>query len=173
MPGNRVFRIDTGTASPLPGRDSSGRGLPRRRTMKVVKILLTLVVVVGVLGGAAYGAGRWVDHRHASRVASTSDLPESLASSSPGTPASSPTSSPSSSPTHHATADPAVLKPGAQGPKVRELQQRLFQLAWLPETTTGVYDAATATAVTGFQGKHGLHRSGVLDTRTWDRLTAM
>ena len=83
MPGNRVFRIDTGTASPLPGRDSSGRGLPRRRTMKVVKILLTLVVVVGVLGGAAYGAGRLVDHRHPGRVASTSDLPQAPASSAP------------------------------------------------------------------------------------------
>jgi peptidoglycan hydrolase-like protein with peptidoglycan-binding domain len=145
--------------------------------MKVVKILLTLVVVVGVLGGAAYGAGRLVDHRHPGRVASATDLPETPATSSPGTPASSPTSSPTSSPhsspTHQATVDTAVLKPGAQGPEVRDLQQRLFQLAWLPETTTGVYDAATATAVKGFQGKHGLHRTGVLDARTWDRLTAM
>src|SRR6188472_335717 len=114
MPGNRVFRIDTGTASPLPGRDSSGCGLPRRRTMKVVKILLTLVIVVGVLGGAAYGAGRLVDHLHPARVASTSDLPETPAPSSPGTPASSPTASPPSSPTHQATVDTAVLKPGAQ-----------------------------------------------------------
>ncbi len=66
-----------------------------------------------------------------------------------------------------------VLKPGAKGPKVRELQQRLSQIAWLPETTTGVYDAATVTAVKGFQGKHGLHRTGVLDASTWQRLTAM
>jgi peptidoglycan hydrolase-like protein with peptidoglycan-binding domain len=66
-----------------------------------------------------------------------------------------------------------VLKPGAQGPTVRELQQRLFQLAWLPETTTGVYDAATSAAVKGFQGKHGLRRTGVLDDRTWSRLKDM
>jgi peptidoglycan hydrolase-like protein with peptidoglycan-binding domain len=66
-----------------------------------------------------------------------------------------------------------VLKPGAEGPKVRELQQRLFQLAWLPETTTGAYDAATVAAVRGFQAKHGLHRTGVLDTRTWQRIKSM
>ena len=130
--------------------------------MKVLKIMLTLVVVVGLLGGAAYGAGRLVDHRHPGRVAATSDLPQTPASSAPSAPASSPTSSPHSSPTHRATVDTAVLKPGAQGPKVRDLQQRLFQLAWLPETTTGVYDAATAAAVKGFQGTHGLHRRGVL-----------
>ena len=53
-----------------------------------------------------------------------------------------------------------MLTPGAQGTQVRELQQRLFQLAWLPETTTGVYDATTVAAVKGFQGKHGLHRTG-------------
>jgi len=65
-----------------------------------------------------------------------------------------------------------VLKPGAKGTEVRELQQRLFQLAWLPETTTGAYDDATVTAVKGFQGKHGLRSTGVLDRRTWDRLVA-
>ena len=67
-----------------------------------------------------------------------------------------------------------MLKPGAQGPQVRELQQRLSQLAWLPETTTGVYDAATVTAVKGFQGKHGLAPHAASSTaRTWHRLTAM
>ena len=66
-----------------------------------------------------------------------------------------------------------MLTPGAKGTQVRELQQRLFQLAWLPETTTGEYDATTVAAVKGFQGKHGLHRTGVLDAKTWKQLLAM
>jgi peptidoglycan hydrolase-like protein with peptidoglycan-binding domain len=56
---------------------------------------------------------------------------------------------------------------------VRDVQQRLFQLAWLPETSTGAYDAATAAAVKGFQAKHGLRPSGVLDPSTWHRLRSM
>jgi len=148
--------------------------------MKVVKALLTLVLVVGTLGGAAYGLARVVTHRQAGTVASSSQLPGGPAASPSGTPSSpsaipptSPTRSPTGSPTRPTPVDSDVLRPGAQGVKVRELQQRLFQLSWLPETTTGVYDAATATAVKGFQGKHGLRRSGVVDRRTWDRITAM
>jgi peptidoglycan hydrolase-like protein with peptidoglycan-binding domain len=141
--------------------------------MKVVKVLLTLVLVVGVLGGSAYAAGRLMSHRDSHPVASSTQLPEGPSSSQPGTPSSSPTSSPSSSPTHRTPVVTDVLKPGAKGPRVRELQQRLFQIAWLPETTTGVYDAATVAAVKGFQGKHGLHRTGVLDTSTWQRIKAM
>ena len=141
--------------------------------MKVVKTLLTLVLVVGVLGGAAYGAGQLIQQRHTDTVASSTDGPEAPTSSSPSSPSSSPTGSPSSSPTHHVPVARDVLKPGAQGPQVRELQQRLFQLAWLPETTTGVYDAATSGAVKGFQGKHGLRRTGVLDSHTWSRIRGM
>jgi peptidoglycan hydrolase-like protein with peptidoglycan-binding domain len=141
--------------------------------MKVVKTLLTLVLVVGVLGGSAYGTGRLVAHHGSRTVASSSQLPGAPSSSRPTTPSSSPTSSPSQSPTREAPVLADVLKPGAQGPKVRELQQRLFQLAWLPESTTGVYDAATTAAVKGFQGRHGLRRTGVLDVRTWQRIKGM
>ena len=42
----------------------------------------------------------------------------------------------------------------------------------MPETTTGVYDAATAAAVRGFQRDRGLARTGRLDRRTWDRIVA-
>ena len=140
--------------------------------MKVVKTLLTLVLVVGVLGGAAYGAGHLVAHRHSDTVASSTDLPGAPDASQPTEPTSTPTSSPTTVPTHRPR-DTVVLKPGAKGPKVRELQQRLFQIAWLPETTTGVYDATTVAAVKGFQAKHGLPRTGVLDPRTWKRIKAM
>jgi peptidoglycan hydrolase-like protein with peptidoglycan-binding domain len=137
--------------------------------MKVVKTLLTLVLVIGVLGGAAYGVGRAVQDRGSHPVASSSEQPDVPPSTQPGMPSSSPTGSP----THHPHVDTDVLKPGTKGPKVRDLQQRLFQLSWLPETTTGVYDDTTVAAVKGFQGKHGLHRTGVLDVRTWGRLKGM
>ena len=77
------------------------------------------------------------------------------------------------SPTEPAHVVPDVVKADAKGTKVRELQQRLFQLAWLPETTTGVYDLATVGAVKGFQAKHGLRPTGVVDIRTWRRLSDM
>ena len=140
--------------------------------MKVVKTLLVLVLVVGVLGGSAYGAGRLLAHHGRHDVAASADLPEAPSSSQPGTPSSSPTT-PSSSPSRHRPVATDVLKPGATGTKVRELQQRLFQLAWLPEATSGVYDASTVAAVKGFQTKHGLHRTGVVDIRTWKLLTGM
>ena len=56
---------------------------------------------------------------------------------------------------------------------MRELQHRLFQLAWWPELTTGDYDATTQEAVAGFQTKRGLSATGVTDERTWRRLVSM
>jgi peptidoglycan hydrolase-like protein with peptidoglycan-binding domain len=146
--------------------------------MKVVRPLLVLLVVVGLVGGSAYAAGRLVTHHDRRTVASSADLPKALRSSPAETPSSSPTSptspvtsSPTGSPTHPAPVATDVLEPGARGTKVRELQQRLVQLAWLPETTTGVYDQATAGAVKGFQTKHGLRATGDVDIRTWKRLS--
>jgi len=66
-----------------------------------------------------------------------------------------------------------VLRPGDRGRLVRELQVRLFELAWLPETTTGVYDATTKEAVQGFQVKRHLKGTGIVDRRTWRRLKAL
>src|SRR6187551_1942875 len=91
MPGFGVFRIETGASSPRLARPPS-RGLPRRRMMKVLKILLTLVLVIGVLGGAAYAGGRLVNDHHRRTVASSGDLPGAPASSTPSSPTSSPTS---------------------------------------------------------------------------------
>ncbi|MEU2062326.1 L,D-transpeptidase family protein [Streptomyces sp. NPDC013455] len=62
---------------------------------------------------------------------------------------------------------------GDSGPGVRELQARLRQVAWLAVGPTGAYDGATERAVSGFQGKRGLPRTGATDTVTWQRLVAM
>ncbi|MFD3928849.1 L,D-transpeptidase family protein [Streptomyces sp. NPDC058614] len=62
---------------------------------------------------------------------------------------------------------------GDEGTEVREVQARLRQVAWLFDGPTGTYDDLTATAVTGFQGKRGLPRTGAMDTVTWERLRKM
>ncbi len=148
--------------------------------MRVVKTILTLVLVVGLVAGAAYGAGAVLRH-HDQRTAAASGRPAGEPGSeptssvpAPGSPTTS-SSTPSPSPSHATSSDPTtdVMEPGTRGSRVRELQVRLHQLAWLPETTTGVYDDATVAAVKGFQAKRGLARTGVLDRRTWQRLLAM
>ncbi|MGX5213041.1 L,D-transpeptidase family protein [Streptomyces violaceus] len=62
---------------------------------------------------------------------------------------------------------------GATGRDVRELQARLRQVAWLFEGPTGTYGEQTERAVSGFQGKRGLPRTGRTDTVTWQRLLGM
>jgi peptidoglycan hydrolase-like protein with peptidoglycan-binding domain len=68
---------------------------------------------------------------------------------------------------------PALLREGASGDRVRNLQARLKQLAWFSGSVTGSYGSLTTAAVKGFQGKRGLPVTGEVDQRTLDRLTAM
>ncbi|MEV7240128.1 L,D-transpeptidase family protein [Streptomyces sp. NPDC093248] len=71
-------------------------------------------------------------------------------------------------------AAPRVLwSRGDSGTGVRELQARLRQAEWLFDGPTGTYDDLTERAVSGFQGKRGLPRTGELDTVTWQRLLGM
>ncbi|MEV3968911.1 L,D-transpeptidase family protein [Streptomyces sp. NPDC050698] len=73
-----------------------------------------------------------------------------------------------------APAPPRVLwSRGDTGRDVRELQARLRQVAWLFEGPTGTYDEPTERAVSGFQGKRGLPRTGEADAVTWQRLLRM
>ena len=94
----------------------------------------------------------------------------------------SPTASPSPAPTQGTEpvttvavrpAPEPVLEPGDTGDEVRRLQARLTQLAWFTPPTTGRYDATTRVAVRQFQGKRGLHRTGVVDPTTWRRLVTL
>ena len=70
-------------------------------------------------------------------------------------------------------AGPAILKSGANGDRVRNLQVRLKQLDWFDGEITGTYGSITTTAVRGFQGKRGLPATGEVDQKTWDKLTGM
>jgi peptidoglycan hydrolase-like protein with peptidoglycan-binding domain len=139
--------------------------------MRALRALLVTVLTVGLLSATAYGAGIAVRHYDGGRSTEAAD--RSVETVDP-TPSATSTPRPTPKPTPTPSPTPAnVLEPGATGEQVRELQQRLFQLAWFPETTTGTYDAGTREAVKGFQAKRGLTANGVVDQRTWHRLVAM
>ncbi|MFF5361300.1 L,D-transpeptidase family protein [Streptomyces scabiei] len=81
---------------------------------------------------------------------------------------------PRASPSPTPTVAPTVLwAKGDEGLDVRELQARLRQIAWLFTGPTGTYDDPTVQAVSGFQGKRGLPRTGKTDSVTWARLLSM
>ena len=139
--------------------------------MKALRVLLLTVLAICLLTATAYGAGVAVRHggwplaaRERTGVAST-----------PADPAPAPSVPPAQGLEPASTFAQAldVMAPGDRGEQVRELQSRLHQLAWFPELTTGTYDAATRTAVRGFQAKRGLETTGRLDPRTWGRLCTM
>ncbi len=58
------------------------------------------------------------------------------------------------------------LGSGASGPAVTRLQQLLAELGLFSGQTTGVYDEATAAAVSTFQASYGLEPDGVAGTIT-------
>ncbi|MCW2791369.1 MAG: peptidoglycan-binding protein [Nocardioides sp.] len=139
--------------------------------MRALRALLVTVLTVAVLSATAYATGVAVRHYDTRTTQAAERHPAPV---SPSTRASTPSSSAPSpaSPSASPTAE-AVLARGDSGTQVRELQSRLFQLAWFPELTTGTYDAATVAAVRGFQAKRGLDVTGAVDHRTWERLVTM
>ena len=177
--GFRVFRIETEASSPrLRTRiRRRGRGLPRRRTMRVVKALLTLVLVAGprrrrgVRRRRRDAAPRPAHRRRVRPPAPRARLdPDVVRAATP------------SSPTPRrralvaaAVAEPVadVLRAGRQGHPGARAPGAAAPAGLAPRDHDRVYDDATVAAVKGFQAKRGLDRTGVLDRRTWQRLVAM
>ena len=71
-----------------------------------------------------------------------------------------------------ATPEPAssVLKTGAKGTEVKELQTKLIQLGYLTGKADGVYDTKTAEAVAAFQKASKLTADGVAGEKTLSKL---
>lgn len=144
--------------------------------MRALRLMLMTLLTTALLCATAYGAGFAWQHRDslpslpgepsAARAAQDPEAPPVGTSSEDPTDLSTP-------PTSRETEPEFRLSPGDRGDDVRELQARLFQLAWLPEETTGRYDRRTRAAVAGFQAKRGLPSTGVTDERTWRRLVQM
>ena len=104
--------------------------------MRALRLFLLTVLVAALLAGTAYGAGR--AYRHLGDESASSSPTRSGDPAPESTPTTSPSTTPETTPPVEPAAPPkpaAVLEPGAKGEKVRELQHRLFQMAWLPETT--------------------------------------
>ncbi|MGW7200548.1 L,D-transpeptidase family protein [Streptomyces chryseus] len=83
---------------------------------------------------------------------------------------------PAAGPTPTKPAPPApgvLMASGSEGAQVRELQARLRQIGHFGRTPTGHYGSVTAAAVSSFQGKRALPRTGTTDTVTWGRLLGM
>jgi peptidoglycan hydrolase-like protein with peptidoglycan-binding domain len=151
--------------------------------------VVTSIVTTLLAAGTAYGVGVAVSNASPSagpeltpRVARpayatpTADpTPTATPSPVPVAPVATPTPTQTATPRPRPTPSlpTVVLRPGDKGEQVRELQSRLFQLQWLPEVTTGTYDAATKEAVQGFQVRRKLKPTGVLDRTSWRRLKAM
>lgn len=135
--------------------------------MRGLRFLMITVLAVVLCGGAAYGAGRaWqrFGHEPAAAPHATAEPQQQPAGG----------ESPEQPVTPETPAPPAyLLVAGDSGEEVRELQYRLFQVAWLPEVPSGRFDPATVEAVKGFQAKRGLEPTGKVDQRTWDRLEKM
>ncbi|WP_093799417.1 L,D-transpeptidase family protein [Streptomyces sp. Wb2n-11] len=88
-------------------------------------------------------------------------------------PAPSRTEVPEPRPETEPPAPRTLMASGSGGDQVRELQARLRQIAHFNRTPTGHYGPVTAAAVSSFQDKRGLPRTGTTDTVTWDRLLGM
>jgi len=141
--------------------------------MKLLKILMLTLLVLGVLSATAVAASLVVRSDAGGSPTSEAAAPSPTGVPSESeTPSTGPTSAEPITPT--TSAPPVdVLQPGDRGEQVRELQYRLFQLDWWPESTSGRYDDATEQAVAGFQAKRGLDATGVVDATTWARLVKM
>jgi peptidoglycan hydrolase-like protein with peptidoglycan-binding domain len=149
-----------------------GRGA-RRWLRGVALVTATVLLLASTTVGAAL-AVQWYGDRSPGPRAADAAAPDAAApdaatseGTAPEVAAPEPTADPEPEP------EPWQLARGARGVEVRELQHRLFQLAWWPERTTGRYDADVAAAVRGFQAKRGLPATGVVDEATWRRLVRM
>lgn len=122
-----------------------------------VAAVAALLVGVGALAGCKAGAA-------GSSPVHISRLPEGTPPASAPAPAPQPPEAPE--PTHRPgpapRTDTVVMRPGAEGPQVRELQARLRQLHLFDRNPTGFYGSVTAASVKGLQKQQGLQRTGTV-----------
>ena len=63
-----------------------------------------------------------------------------------------------------------IWRRGDQGDRIREIQNRLIELAYLEGEATGVFDEATEEALTAFQLRNSLLATGMADAKTLEVL---
>ncbi|MFE2594998.1 L,D-transpeptidase family protein [Streptomyces sp. NPDC059396] len=101
----------------------------------------------------------------------TPPAPEPTPSASTATPTPSEEPSEPTEPSGPAEPKPEpLMASGDESGQVRELQARLRQIGHFDRNPTGYYGSVTAAAVSSFQGKRGLPRTGETDLLTWQKL---
>jgi peptidoglycan hydrolase-like protein with peptidoglycan-binding domain len=135
-----------------------------RRGSRITISLVSVAAVVAVGAGGAFGVlrlGGLGEEKDRPQV----DVPARSVSA----------EQPEEAPSAEVTPTPRgpLLERGDQGRQVRELQHRLFQLAWYSPPVGGRFDRETTSAVRGFQRKRGFEVTGEVDRRTWRRLVRM
>ncbi|HEX6248510.1 MAG TPA: peptidoglycan-binding protein [Nocardioidaceae bacterium] len=142
----------------------------QRGTRITTAIAVTVAAVVAVGTGSAFGVLSMSSITDRSESAAPAPVVETQVPEETPTPEPEPEPEPTPEPEPEPE---ARFEKGDRGPGVRELQHRLYQLAWLGMPTTGTFDRATVKAVRGFQDKRGFEVTGAVDDRTWRRLVNM
>ncbi|WP_410536894.1 L,D-transpeptidase family protein [Streptomyces sp. KL2] len=99
---------------------------------------------------------------------------EARGTSAPPAAAPPATASPPAAPSASAppSAPAPMMREGAQGERVRELQARLRQAGHFDLNPTGYYGPVTTASVSAFQKRRGLTADGQVTRDTWSALTA-
>ena len=144
---------------------------------------ITTAVAVVAAAAIAVGAGSAFGMLSLVPIGTESSAPDAPVVAVESPPTASPSGALSESPAPQPSGPPATIEPspepepllerGDRGREVRELQHRLYQIAWYATPTTGTFDDATVKAVRGFQRKRGFDVTGEVDERTWRRLGTM
>jgi peptidoglycan hydrolase-like protein with peptidoglycan-binding domain len=143
-----------------------------RRSFAALGACLALTAVYGCkVEGTDGKGGNSPVHIDVPATSNTPDAPD--APDGKGTPESDAPSRDENRDENKPSAATVLWSEGDDGVRVRELQARLRQVAWLFDGPTGTYDDLTTKAVKGFQGKRGLPRTGETDSVTWARLLKM
>ena len=130
-------------------------------------ILLLAGVLAGALVSRSFSGGV---ETTTSLVTTTATLTTTLTTSS--TPSTTLTTTTSSTPTTPATLpEGVVLRRGAKGAEVRQVQEALVALGY-STTVDGKFGPATAQAVKSFQASSGLTDDGVVGPATMSALSA-
>jgi len=144
----------------------------RSRRLIVGAIVGAMVLIVaGALAGALVSRSlNGGVETTTSLVTTTATLTTTLTTST--TPSTTPTTTTSSTPTTPATLpEGVVLRRGAKGAEVRQVQEALVALGY-STTIDGKFGPATAQAVKSFQASSGLTDDGVVGPATLSALSA-
>jgi putative peptidoglycan binding protein len=149
----------SGTGGLAPGRPAAPRGRLLLLAAAAVAVLLIVLAASGLFSG---GGGGNESAPPTTTTSPTTTTPPTTTTTPPATttPAKTPTA-----PTSPTLPD-GVLKPGASGASVKQLQQALASAGHSPGTIDGVYGPLTAQAVSAFQTAAGITADGIYGPET-------